>query len=351
MTGPVDVVVVGGRVAGSLTALRFAAAGARVRLLESGDFPSDTLSTHFFRGDGLVRSLAEVGALDEVLASGAPRLRCEYFAVDGGPLAEGPPQDPGEIGFCLSVRRVVLDDILIRRARLAGVDVRTHARVVALVTADHAVIGALDATGDAHLAGLVVGADGRRSAVARLAAAPAEERHPPARAMYYRYATGWASQDPVGPEFLLDGDRFAYAFPSDHGITCLAVSVSLAEHADLRGRPEVALEGALRSHRSTAERLDHATWVGSVFTGLPAEAVWRQGAGQGWALVGDAATSQDPWAGLGMDTAARQAEALVEAVDGAGDWAATYRRLRRERCYPAFEGTARLAPDLRQLVS
>jgi menaquinone-9 beta-reductase len=55
---------------------------------------------HFFRGDGLVRSLAEVGVLDEVLAAGVPPLRCEYFAVDDGPAELGPPQDPGEIGYC-----------------------------------------------------------------------------------------------------------------------------------------------------------------------------------------------------------------------------------------------------------
>lgn len=356
MAGPVDVVVVGGRVAGSLTGLRFAAAGARVRVLESGGFPSDTLSTHFFRGDGLVRSLAEVGVLDEVLASGAPTLGCEYFSLDGGPLDQGPPQDPGDVGYCLSVRRVVLDDILIRRAQLLGVDVRTHTRVVDLVTADGRVVGVADDSGERHLAPLVVGADGRRSAVGRLVAAADEERHAPARAMYYRYATGWRPLEPVGPEFLLDGDRFTYAFPSDHGTTCLAVSVPVAAHADPRVTPSLALEEAVRAHPSTAERLDRATWVSGVFTGLPSDAVWRQSAGPGWALVGDAATSQDPWAGAGMDSAARQAEALVEAVDAAedwdsDDWTATYQRLSRERCYQAFAETTMLATDLRQLVS
>ena len=80
--------VVGGRIGGCLTALRLAAQGASVRLLESGDFPSDTLSTHFFRGDGLVRSLEDVGVLDEVLATGAPRLGCEYFSVNSDPYEQ-----------------------------------------------------------------------------------------------------------------------------------------------------------------------------------------------------------------------------------------------------------------------
>jgi choline dehydrogenase-like flavoprotein len=101
----VDVVVVGGRVAGTLTALRLAARGVSVRLLEAHATGTDTLSTHFFRGDGLLWSLAEVGVLDEVLATGSPRLGGEYVSVDGGPLEQGPPQEPGEIGSARGSRR------------------------------------------------------------------------------------------------------------------------------------------------------------------------------------------------------------------------------------------------------
>ena len=69
MRAEVDAVVVGGRIAGSLTALRLAERGVSVRVLESRHFPSDTLSTHFFRGDGLVRSLADSGVAVVVVSS------------------------------------------------------------------------------------------------------------------------------------------------------------------------------------------------------------------------------------------------------------------------------------------
>ena len=67
-------------------------------MLESRSFPSATVSTHFFRGDGLVRALAEVGDLDEVLATGAPPFRGELFFVDDAtePSVD-PPQEPGDI--------------------------------------------------------------------------------------------------------------------------------------------------------------------------------------------------------------------------------------------------------------
>ena len=105
-----DVVVVGGRVAGALAAARLADRGMSVLVLEARSFPSATLSTHFFRGDGLVRSLAELDLLDEVLATGPPPLTCEYFYAGGDNTPErNPAQEPGEAGYNLSVRRETLD--------------------------------------------------------------------------------------------------------------------------------------------------------------------------------------------------------------------------------------------------
>ena len=344
--------VVGGRIAGCLTALRLASHGASVRLIESRDFPSDTLSTHFFRGDGLVRSLDDVGVLDEVLSTGAPPLACEYFSLDGGPLEQGPPQEPGRVGYCLSVRRLTLDAILARRTAAIGIDVRTRTKVVDVVRRDGAVAGVIDEHGAAHPAQVVVGADGRRSTVARLVGATDEERLPPSRAMYYRYVTGWRSPDAVGPEFLLQGAVFSYVFPSDGDLACLAVSLPVADHELGRADSAGYLERTFRSNPQTAGRMDATEWASSVFTGLPSDSVWREAGGPGWALVGDSGTAQDPWAGLGMDTAARQAESFVEALAGSPDaWTASYSSIRHERTYDGFAQTTRLATDLRQLVA
>ncbi len=344
-------VVVGGRIAGCLTAIGLAVRGASVRLFESRGFPSDTLSTHFFRGDGLVRCLDEVGVLDEVLATGAPPMDCQYFSVDGSPFEAGPPQEPGRMGFCLSVRRSALDAILARRAAALGVDVRTRTKVVDLVTVDGACVGVTDDRESVHRARVVVGADGRRSTVARLVDAADEERHPPARAMYYRYATGWRSPAQVGPEFALNGDHFSYVFPGDAAVACIAVSVPVSQHEVSRRETAGHLTETFRSNPQTADRIQDVTWVSEVYTGLPADSLWREPAGEGWALVGDAGTAQDPWAGFGMDTAARQAEAFVEAFTASpDDWQESYARLRRERTYAAFEEATRLAPDLRQML-
>jgi flavin-dependent dehydrogenase len=121
------------------------------------------------------------------------------------------------------------------------------------------------------------------------------------------------------------------------------------DHVRLRADPADFREGTFRTNPQTAARMNEIDSVSGLSTGRPADSVWREACGPGWALVGDAATAQDPWAGLGMDTAARQAEALAEAY-AEGVWDAVYARLRRERTYPGFAQATRLAADLRQLV-
>jgi flavin-dependent dehydrogenase len=323
-------------------------------VLEPHALPSDTLSTHFFRGAGLVSALVQVGILDQVLAAGAPRLTAEWFGVDGAEPHKQGPQDPGEPGFCLCVRRVTLDGILAERAAAEGVDFRWGRRVVEVVRdAGGRVVGVRDDAGQEHHARVVVGADGRRSSIARLVGAADVVRHPAARAMYFRYGTGWTGRDhDPAPEFSLVGNELAYAFPCDGGLVCVAVSVPVTAHEAARGDVAGYAMGRLACHPAMAGRLHHVEWSGRVRIGLPADSVLRTAAGPGWALVGDAGTSQDPWAGFGMDTAARQAAAFVEClVDRPDDWWTHYPAARDAVTRDAFDVASRHAPDLRTMLA
>ena len=77
-----DVVVVGGRCAGTATARLLAARGHDVVVLERGDLSGDPLSTHGLARGGVVQ-LARWGLLDDVLASGAPPCRAVTFGHRG----------------------------------------------------------------------------------------------------------------------------------------------------------------------------------------------------------------------------------------------------------------------------
>jgi flavin-dependent dehydrogenase len=356
--GAYDVIVVGGRIAGSLTAMQLARRGASVLVLESRRFPSDTLSTHFFRGDGLVRGLPDVGALDEVLASGRPpRLTREYFYSGRGDSVEpGPPQEPGTAGFCLSVRRRTLDAILAARAEaLPGVTFLTDCKAIDLVRSGHDVVGVVDAGANQHLAAVVVGADGRRSMVARRVGAQDRERRAPARVMYYRYVTGWVSPDsgaPDAPEFSLLENELAYVFPSDGDVACVALSIPLEQYAVASADAPAYFVLRLRQHTLLWPRLRAAQPLGRMFVGPPHDSVVRQAAGRGWALVGDAGTHQDPWSGFGMDTAARQAEALADCLSAESpDWATDYADACDAVTAERFSMTVTHMPDLRTLMT
>lgn len=365
-TYEVDVLVVGARVAGATLAALLGDAGHSVLLIDRAAFPSPTLSTHFFRGAQALTVFDRLGVLDDLLALGAPPLRRQYTYRGGAAEATvESPQDPGAVGYCLSVRREPLDALLARRAAASPrVTLRERARLVGLIWERGRVVGARLALpvpeGEVEVrARIVVGADGRRSTVARAVGAPVETSDPPARAMYYRYVrdlAGPTGDAPDGAEFSRLGDEVAYVFPSDGGTVCVALSLNLAAFAWARTAREGRVAALLARHRGLAGRVDAATPAGPLLGCGPEASYVRAPAGPGWALVGDAGLHQDPWSGRGIDMAAVHATFLAEAL---GLWLggalpeeealAAYHRRRDAHGLDTYRRTVTLARDLSPL--
>ena len=358
-----DVLVVGARVAGSITAALLGGAGYRVLLVDRARFPSPTLSTHFFRGGRLCSVLDSLGVLEDVLALGSPKLICDYNYEGDDPTPDvTPPQDPGDVGFALSVRRETLDHLLIRRAIAEPtVAFRERTAVTALLRDGDRVVGATIAGGDTVTARIVVGADGRTSFVAADVGAAEQIREPAARAMYYRYFRGFtnpAGAEPDGAEFSLVEDELVYAFPSDAGTTCVALSVNLGDFAAMHHDAERVFHERIAAHPGLAPRLARCTLDGRLLGCGPKDHLVRVPAGPGWALVGDASLHQDPWTGNGMDNAGVHATFLAEAID---DWLcgrrpedealAGYHARRDDHAMADFRETVDLGRDLRQLAT
>ena len=83
-----DVVVVGGRVAGSTLASLLGAQGLKVLLLDRASFPSDTLSTHVIYGDSF-GIWERIGAWDAIQSLGSAKLRGISWIRDGRPDIRG----------------------------------------------------------------------------------------------------------------------------------------------------------------------------------------------------------------------------------------------------------------------
>jgi menaquinone-9 beta-reductase len=356
-----DVLIVGARVAGATLATMLGAGGMKVILIDTASFPSATLSTHFFRGEWGVAALVRLGVLDEVLALGPPKLVCQYDYVEGVVEPQvSDAQSPGALGFCLSVRRERLDDILVRRAaREAAVTVLERTRFVETISDRKRVVGArisrngelLDVT-----CRFLVGADGRRSAVAKAVDAVAEVSDPPMRALYYQYVRDFPSPGDAGPEFSLRGDEIAYVFPSDDSLACVAVSVNMERFRALRSSLATEFRNVIDGHPGLAGRFAHAEPASRVLGCGPETSYVRRPVGAGWALVGDASIHQDPWSGRGIDFATTHATFLAEALlDAAAGGNAEreamhrYNELRDGHGLAGYRETTEFAADIGRL--
>lgn len=263
------------------------------------------------------------------------------------------------------MRREPLDAVLARRAASSPrVTLRERARLVGLLRERGRVVGARLALprpeGEVAVrARLVVGADGRHSAVARAVEVPVATSDPLARAMYYRYVRDLAgpSGDALdGAEFSRLGDEVAYVFPSDGGTACVALSLNLAAFAWARAAREGQFDALLARHLGLAGRVVAATSAGPLLGCGPEASYVRVPVGPGWALVGDAGLHQDPWSGRGIDMAAVHATFLAESLGlwlggglSEGEALAAYRARRDAHALDMYRRTVTLARDLSPL--
>src|SRR4029453_12809199 len=163
-----EIVVVGGRVAGSATAMLLARLGRDVVVVDQALFPSDTVSTHSIARSGVVQ-LRRWGLLDEVLDSGAPAIRRVTFNADGESISRTIKEKAG-VDCLVAPRRYVLDTILATAAERAGAEVRSGVTVTGLRRDGHGRVAGVcgrDRSGAPVELGAryVVGADGLGSRV------------------------------------------------------------------------------------------------------------------------------------------------------------------------------------------
>ena len=353
-----DVIIVGGRVAGSILAALLGNQGHRVLLLDRSTFPSDTLSTHFFRAPSL-RAFQKIGAYDEVQAK-APHLKVNYNAVDGIVFPE-PVDRPDDFPFYLCVRRIILDDILVRRAKDAPtVEVREGARVKRVLREDGRATGVTweepSGRGEAR-ARAVVGADGFHSQVAKEVDVRTEHETPVHRAMYFAYFRGIELEEGPAAEFHYRGNSLVYCFPCGDGLTLLATSVPIADFGEFRRDPEGKLWDELKAMTELAPRLAKAERVGPVRGTGSIPGYLRVPYGDGWVLVGDAGMVMDPWSGQGIDQASTHAVLLAERLgDYLGekaDWRTAMRAFHEDRnrfSEKTYRRTCDYAIDLRPMT-
>jgi menaquinone-9 beta-reductase len=303
-----DVIVVGARCAGAPLATMLARAGLRVCVVDKDRFPSDTPSTHGIQPTG-VKVLERIGVLDSLVKVAPPILRLRMAFDDVvAPAANVIPIAGAPV---LSVRRITLDEILVNAAADAGAEVRTQTAITGLVMDGDRIAGVTTPSGELR-APLVVGADGTRSAVARMAGA--QEYHPTPNGRVFMWA--YYEADPTNGEMWIGklGDHTYLGMPTDNGLTLVGACPSIDRRDEVRADREAVYEAGVRAWPELHAGVVGARREGPVHTMANMHGFFRPSAGPGWVLVGDAGHFKDPTPGQGIADALRQSEKLAAAI-------------------------------------
>ena len=331
--GNYDVIIVGARPAGTATALLLARQGLRVAIVDRSRYGADTLSTHALMRAGVLQ-LARLGVLAHVIEAGTPPVRSATFTY-ANETQQVPIKARDGVDALYAPRRTVLDRVLVDAAREARIDVAFSTTLVDLLRTADGRVGGIVARGEdggltSVTARLVVGADGMRSTVAKLAAAEIKRTGSGTTANVYGY---WSNVPVDGYHWFFDEGVSAGAIPTNDGLTCIFASVPTArfeetfsDDVEAGYRHVLSLAAPQLSARLASGHLAER------LRGIPGQPGFlRRAAGPGWALVGDAGYFKDPTTAHGITDALVDAEYLARAIGRGTDAALEEYALERDR--------------------
>jgi 2-polyprenyl-6-methoxyphenol hydroxylase-like FAD-dependent oxidoreductase len=341
--GVARVLVIGGGIAGTATALALHKAGFETVVHEAHPDSAEDIGAFLTLASNGMRALAQLDASAAVTAIGFPLTSLRVLDDSGTELAHAPlgeVSDPLLHYRCL--RRGDLNTALQAEARRRGIPVRHGARFASVeegpdgVTAHFA--DGTTATGD-----LLIGADGLNSAV-RPSVSPGTQPFYAGQHVFYGYTR---AASPAGPDACItmvrgSGAAFGYAVSPDgevywfarvSGDPLPAEELAQGTAADWR---EVLLPllPLLREDATPAADLVAATddeLMVTNATEIPTGTAWRSGR---TLLIGDAAHAASPATGQGASMALEDAVVLAKSLRDAPDTDAAlalYEKLRRPR--------------------
>jgi flavin-dependent dehydrogenase len=311
VSAPWDVVVAGAGPAGSATAALLAEAGCRVLMIERATFPRPKACAEYLSPEA-ARVLDRLGVLDEV-ANGAARLTGMRVVSPGGTAFVGrfravegaAPFRP----WGLALPRERLDAILAAAAIRRGATFRERTALETFRGGPSGVTAVIRSgrSRETVRAGLLVGADGLHSRVARALGVVRRSGRP--RVAFVARAEAVRDMSDLGEMHVVPGGYVGLADVGG-GITNISAVVdrrALPPGRDLRTRLDVLVDRVPAVRR----RLAAARFVTPVLSVGPFGRHTIRASGDAVALVGDAADFYDPFTGEGIYAALHGAELLA----------------------------------------
>lgn len=329
-----DAIIVGAGPGGATAAAVLARQGRHVLMLDRERFPRDKICGDAISGKS-VDVLRELGILDRVVRDESLGSWGVTFSGPSGAEAAIPfskldqPVAPGFVS-----PRTVFDNLVFECAVEAGAEIMQEVTVTGLIRSGSQVTGVTARTKEGESlelrAPVVIGADGAYSIVAReLGMEQLSEKHYCAgiRA-YYEGVTGFHSRNFIEIHFVDESiPGYFWIFPMPGGKANVGLGM-LSSAVKKRKVKLKRLLDELVEHPRFKDRFRDATRIGDVRGwGLPLGSRPRTMAGDGWMLVGDAASLIDPFTGEGIGNAMvsgwKAAEWTLRARES-GDFSAAF---------------------------
>lgn len=307
-----DAIVVGAGPGGATAATLMSREGLRVVMLDKSSFPRDKICGDAISGKS-VDALEELGLLhlferDDALVSWGGTFSSPSGDEVSIPFTEAynRPKPPGFI-----CAREVFDNVLVEQARSEDVEIRERVEVTGLLRDGKGAITGVtiknaDGSQDQLEAPLVIGADGAYSIVVRELGVDQldEDHYVAAIRAYYKGVTGFNEHNFIELHFIQESlPGYFWVFPMANGMANVGLGMlsSAIKKKDVKLKPMME---ELTRHPKFRERFENAERISPIKGwGLPLGSKPRPMAGDGWMLVGDAASLIDPFTGEGIGNA------------------------------------------------
>ena len=354
-----DAIIVGAGPGGATAATFMAEDGLRVLLIDKDRFPRDKVCGDAVSGKS-VAVLLRLGVVECLMQTGSLGSWGITFGAPSGDVVSIPFTTDYDraIPPTFVCPRTRFDQILFDRACAAAVDIAQETTVEDLLWDDNRVVGVRIKNNSRSIrAPLVVGADGAYSIVAR--SLGMQQLRPKSYAgglrAYYEGVTGFHERHFMEIHFI-DGHLPGYfwIFPLGDGLA--NVGVGMLSHAiKKRGVRLKALLDVCVSHPRFRDRFRKARRVGPVKGwGLPLGSKPRPMAGDGWLLVGDAASLIDPFTGEGIGNAmvgGWQASRWARRARDAGNYSGAFLQGFEQSVMSDLKNELRLSHGLQRLMN
>ena len=330
-----DVIIVGGRPAGASLAARLGQQNIKTLIVERASFPSGAaVSTPFILGHTM-RLLDEIEADEDQYAENTPPMRRFVLEFKDYFRAFFPVAAVGDRDCIYSANRVKFDTALwnnlqkfdsvtaVANFSVTGLTKDKNGRITG-ITGRHPQQEEMTIS-----AKCVVGADGRYSTVAKHAGAKVtEQRKDLDTHLFYAYWDGVADYDEQGdavPHIHTSVDGFSYVFmPSADGQVSVVAQGQSDLYEALEGSAQEVYLNLLKRQPYVWRRMKNATQATKLSGIRRMGNLFREPAGAGWALVGDAYHQKDSIDAQGIYDALLMAKFLAAELGawhrGEKDW-------------------------------